>query len=280
MLGHLGALGEAEDLEAAAVGENRPRPLHELVQAAKLGDDFITRAKQQVIGIGQTRSARRFRARDAQCRRLSTVPSVPNRHEGRQFDRCRAACACAIRFCGAQTEPVCMIDAAEAQAETSRVGTLGHLARTFIVPSVRTNLQNSPILNLAQSPRSFKLLSVSFSRTSLKLVTPKFLHSNRSSPVRRTKLADGGESQPNHALAGTYREIQIGDRTIEQGPLVVAERTRVVAGLFFPPLGGKLAQVPVPWKRAFRESPPARSRRSSCWKAGPARRSRSGRPGS
>ena len=34
------------------------------------------------------------------------------------------------------------------------------------------------------SPRSFRLSAESFSRTSLKLVTPKFLHSNRSRPRR------------------------------------------------------------------------------------------------
>ena len=37
-----------------------------------------------------------------------------------------------------------------------------------------------------QSPRSLRPRSVSFSRTSLRLVTPKFLHSMRSSAVRRT----------------------------------------------------------------------------------------------
>src|SRR5262245_17761382 len=36
-----------------------------------------------------------------------------------------------------------------------------------------------------QSPRSFNPCEVSFSRTSLRLVTPKFLHSSSSSPVRR-----------------------------------------------------------------------------------------------
>ena len=39
---------------------------------------------------------------------------------------------------------------------------------------------------IRRSPRSFRPSGVSFSRTSLRLVTPKFLHSSKSSPVRRT----------------------------------------------------------------------------------------------
>ena len=59
---------------------------------------------------------------------------------------------------------------------------------------------------------------MSFSRTSFRLVTPKFLHSNRSSPVRRTR-SPIVLSPADHALAGTDRQVQIGDRPVEHAPV-------------------------------------------------------------
>ena len=41
VVGDLADLGEAEDLEAAGVGEDRPVPAHEAVQAAQLGDQLV-----------------------------------------------------------------------------------------------------------------------------------------------------------------------------------------------------------------------------------------------
>ena len=46
-------VGEAEDLEAAAVGEDRAGPGHEPVQVAQLGDDLLAGAEHQVIGVGE-----------------------------------------------------------------------------------------------------------------------------------------------------------------------------------------------------------------------------------
>jgi hypothetical protein len=40
LLGDFGDLGQTEDLETAAVGQNRTFPAHEVVQAAQLADDF------------------------------------------------------------------------------------------------------------------------------------------------------------------------------------------------------------------------------------------------
>ncbi len=45
--------GEAEDLEAAAVGEQRPRPADEPVQAAEAGDRLDAGPHRQVVEVAQ-----------------------------------------------------------------------------------------------------------------------------------------------------------------------------------------------------------------------------------
>ena len=47
------AVGEREDLEAAGVGDQRPVPAHELVQAAELGDPLGPGRQQQVVGVAE-----------------------------------------------------------------------------------------------------------------------------------------------------------------------------------------------------------------------------------
>ena len=44
---------KAEDLEAAAVGEDRTRPVHEAVQTAHLGDEGVTRSQDEMISIAE-----------------------------------------------------------------------------------------------------------------------------------------------------------------------------------------------------------------------------------
>ena len=46
-------LGEAVDLEAAAVGEDRPVPVHEAMQAAQLGDEVVAGPQGEVIGVAE-----------------------------------------------------------------------------------------------------------------------------------------------------------------------------------------------------------------------------------
>ena len=45
--------GEAVDLVAAAVGEDGARPVHELVQAAQFGDEFVAGPQREVIGVAE-----------------------------------------------------------------------------------------------------------------------------------------------------------------------------------------------------------------------------------
>ena len=52
-LGDLDAMGEAEELEAAAVGQDRAVPAHEAVQAAQRRDHLFAGPQGQVIGVAQ-----------------------------------------------------------------------------------------------------------------------------------------------------------------------------------------------------------------------------------
>ena len=53
LLGDFDAMGEAEELEAAAVGQDRPVPAHEAVQAAERGDHLFAGPQREMIGIAQ-----------------------------------------------------------------------------------------------------------------------------------------------------------------------------------------------------------------------------------
>src|SRR5580658_732756 len=51
LLRHLAQFAEAENLEAARIGENRARPRHEFVQPAHLADQFMSRTEIKMVGI-------------------------------------------------------------------------------------------------------------------------------------------------------------------------------------------------------------------------------------
>ena len=53
LVGEFPCLGEAENLISAAVGEYRPRPVHEAVQATQFGDQGITRPQGQMISVAE-----------------------------------------------------------------------------------------------------------------------------------------------------------------------------------------------------------------------------------
>ena len=57
------------------------------------------------------------------------------------------------------------------------------------------------------------------------------------------QFADRREAQPDHALAGPHRQVQIGDRPVQQRPLVGRERLGIVDRLFLADLVGELAQL-------------------------------------
>ena len=49
----LAQLRERHDLKAAGIGEDRPWPVHELMQAAERGDALGARPQHQMIGVGE-----------------------------------------------------------------------------------------------------------------------------------------------------------------------------------------------------------------------------------
>jgi len=49
----LAQIAHRDDLEAAGVGENRPVPGHEAVQAAEARDQLVARAQVQVVRVGE-----------------------------------------------------------------------------------------------------------------------------------------------------------------------------------------------------------------------------------
>ena len=53
LLAQLAQVAKAEDLEAAAVGQDGSIPAHERMQAAELLDQLRARPQHQVIGVGE-----------------------------------------------------------------------------------------------------------------------------------------------------------------------------------------------------------------------------------
>ena len=53
VLGHRAEFGEGEDLEAAAVGQDRARPVHEFMEAAELLHLFVAGAEIEVEGVAE-----------------------------------------------------------------------------------------------------------------------------------------------------------------------------------------------------------------------------------
>ncbi len=53
LFGDLAQIAQAEDLEAAGVGEDGARPGHEAVQAAELADQFVAGAQEEMVGVGE-----------------------------------------------------------------------------------------------------------------------------------------------------------------------------------------------------------------------------------
>ena len=98
----LAQLSQRHDLETARVGEDRPWPVHERVQAAQGGDALGTWPQHEVEGIAQ----HDFRAGlgdGLRQHRLHGAGSA-DRHEGRRLDRAvrRREAAAAGRAVGAQ----------------------------------------------------------------------------------------------------------------------------------------------------------------------------------
>jgi hypothetical protein len=84
VLVHGAQRGEREHLEAAGVGEDRPVPLHELVQSAELAHEVVAGTQMQVIRVGEDH-LRVHRAQVVGVERLDRGER-PHRHERRRVD--------------------------------------------------------------------------------------------------------------------------------------------------------------------------------------------------
>src|SRR5262245_17746913 len=83
-VGDLPELGEAPDLKAPGVGQDRAVPAHEAVQSAELAHDVVPRPEEQVIGVGEDDlRARRGEVVRAQCLHGRVRA---DRHEDRRLD--------------------------------------------------------------------------------------------------------------------------------------------------------------------------------------------------
>ncbi len=56
VVGDVATGGEAVDLEAAAVGEDRTVPGHEAMQTAQRGDEFVSGPQGEMIGIAENKA--------------------------------------------------------------------------------------------------------------------------------------------------------------------------------------------------------------------------------
>ena len=81
----LAQIAQAEDLEAARVGEDRARPGHELVQTAQLADQLVAGTQKQVIGVGQDDLGVEFVGQVA-LQNAFDGGLRAHRHEDRRFD--------------------------------------------------------------------------------------------------------------------------------------------------------------------------------------------------
>ena len=104
------ARGQAEDLIAAAVGQDRFRPADEPVQAAAARDQIVAGPQVQVIGVAQQDlGARSF---DIAVRDAFDGALRADRHERRRVDvavsrRHDAAARAAVGVCHAEVEAGC-----------------------------------------------------------------------------------------------------------------------------------------------------------------------------
>src|SRR5208282_6427349 len=81
---HFAEIAQAEHLKAAGVGKDRVRPRHELMKAAHAADEFVARAKIQMVSIGEENlDAEVF---EVLLRLAFYGGGRADRHERRRFD--------------------------------------------------------------------------------------------------------------------------------------------------------------------------------------------------
>src|SRR5205807_5130358 len=85
VLGNLAQLSQRKNLVTAAVGQDHPVPIHELMQTTEMFDHFNPWSDKQMISISQNNWRVQF-PQFARTHRLHTSLR-PNRHERRRLNR-------------------------------------------------------------------------------------------------------------------------------------------------------------------------------------------------
>ena len=133
-------IAERDDLEAARIGQDRPVPAHERVEAAEPGDPLVARAQVEVVGVRQddrgTDPAQVVRG-ERLDRRVR-----PDRHELRRLDgavgQCQSPGPCPGRAIGrSRRRDVVLCGAAHASGVSGGSATVGRSHRPGIPGSVR-----------------------------------------------------------------------------------------------------------------------------------------------
>ena len=83
-IGDFAQRGQAENLIAAGIGENRIAPGHEGMEAAELANQLVARTQIKVIGIGENDARAQFFERV--LRKSLDRGGSAHRHEDRRFD--------------------------------------------------------------------------------------------------------------------------------------------------------------------------------------------------
>ena len=77
-------LRERENLKTAAIGQDRPAPVHKPMQPAKVPNDLHPRPNEKVVGVAENDLGLEF-AQFAGAHAFHT-PLSPDWHEGRRLD--------------------------------------------------------------------------------------------------------------------------------------------------------------------------------------------------
>ena len=147
LLAHLGQLGEAHHLIAAAVGQDRPVPAHEAVQPAEPRDPLGAGPQHQMIGVAEDDVGAR-RAHVVGLHRLDRRRG-PDRHERRRADLPalhgdRAGPRGAVGGGDGEGEaghrrpllPSCRAKSSAASLDFARTNGYGHMIEPWIYPAL------------------------------------------------------------------------------------------------------------------------------------------------
>ena len=80
----LANLRERENLVTAAVGQDRPVPVHEAMQSAEMPNHFHSGPNEKVIGVSE--NDLRLSSRSSRGLTAFHAPLRPDRHESRRLD--------------------------------------------------------------------------------------------------------------------------------------------------------------------------------------------------